>query len=251
MTSNFKNTHMNKADSYNIGRPHYPPAFFDYLDKIVLIRNSVIADVGAGTGKITMMFLERGYRVFALEPDRDMVRVLRENTKGFPGCTIVESTAENTGIPDDSTDLVFCGNSYMWFDRAAVIPEFRRIVRGGRRQNVILAQLGAGRNAYGDEIHEINKKFSRADLNAVPNNSPPFQSGMYQEKVFDYTIYQDFNEMLHGHLSASYAPAADDDCFEAYCGRLKEVFEKYSSDGRIETKMRLSCVIGSAEDLIH
>jgi hypothetical protein len=74
---------------------------------------------------------------------------------------------------------------------------------------------------------------------------------MRQDKVFDYTVYQNFSEMLHGFLSASYAPSADDDCFEEYCSKLKELFERYSLNGKIETKMRLSCVIGNVEDLIQ
>ena len=250
MTNDFMCTHMNKADSYDIGRPHYPQMFFEYLDEIGVPRNSAIADIGSGTGKITKMFLERGYKVFALELDKDMVRILRKNTNGFPQCTIIERAAENTGIPDDSADLMFCGNSYMWFDRSAVIPEFRRIVRSSEHHNIVIAQLGAGDNTYDNEILEINKKIVKPGSTAAPNNSPPFQQGMFRDKVFDYTVYQDFNEMLHGFLSASYAPSADDDCFELYCGNLKELFERYSFNGKIETRMRLSCVIGNVKDLI-
>ena len=251
MSENFKSTHMNRADSYDIGRPYYPQAFFEYLDKIGLARNSTIADIGAGTGKITRMFLERGYRVFALEPDKDMFRVLRKNTSCFPQCTIIEAAAENTGIPDNSADLVFCGNSYMWFDRGAVIPEFKRIARSNKHHNIVIAQLGAGDDVYSNELLEINRKFSKSTPNAVPNNSLPFRQGKYQNKVLDYTIYQDFNEMLHGLLSASYAPSADDDCFKEYCDKIKGLFEKYSLNGAIETKMRLSCISGNTEDLIQ
>ena len=68
------NTHSNKAESYNIGRPNYPKSFFDYLyGDIDLSDKAIILDAGAGTGKVTKEFLKRGNSVYAIEPDKDMM----------------------------------------------------------------------------------------------------------------------------------------------------------------------------------
>jgi len=61
--------------------------------------NSVIADIGAGTGKITKRFLEKGNKVFAVEPDKDMMRVLKNNLSKFSNLEL---------IPTENTDILNC-----------------------------------------------------------------------------------------------------------------------------------------------
>lgn len=48
------NTHVGKAESYNLGRPAYPDAFYDYLyGEFGLSAKAVVADIGAGPGKVS------------------------------------------------------------------------------------------------------------------------------------------------------------------------------------------------------
>ncbi|MCL2408727.1 MAG: class I SAM-dependent methyltransferase [Oscillospiraceae bacterium] len=244
------NTHAHKAESYHIGRPDYPEAFFDYLyNEVSLPHDSIIADVGAGTGKNTKKFLEKSSKVFAVEPDKDMMKMLRSNLSQFPDCLFVGRTAEDTGIPAGSVDLIFCGNSYMWFDRSVVVPEFKRIIRADNHQNIVIARLGPGEDVYAGELIEIDKKFSKPVSGRPPNNSPPFQHDIFVNKVFDYTLYQDFNEFLHGCLSASSAPNTEDDIFEDYVTSLRQLFEKYSNEGKLETRFKLFVVVGCVDNL--
>lgn len=246
------NTHTNKAKSYDIGRVDYPKAFFNYLyNEIGVTKDFTIADIGAGTGKITKRFLERGNKVFALEPDKDMMEILKGNLSSFTNCNPIDNTAEGTGLLSDSVDLIFCGNSYMWFDRSAVILEFQRIVRNcGKSQNIMITRLAPSEDVYSDEFLEIDKKFKKSVLGKVPNNSPPFQESMYENKTFEYVVYQSFDEFLHGCLSASYAPNMEDDSFNEYCLALKGLFDKYSIDGKIEAKFKLYCMAGCVENLV-
>ena len=196
-----------------------------------MTENAIIADIGAGTGKITKGFLARGNKVFAVEPDEDMMRLLKNNLSRFPNCISVASTAENTDIPASSIDLIFCGNSYHWFDRDRIIPEFKRILRDGKsRLNIAITSLGT--------------------YNA-PDMASPFKHGMFKEKIFEYTVYNGFMEFLHGSLSASYAPAQGDDRFEEYCESLRQTFEKHSVNGKLETRFRLSCMMGNVGSLIQ
>ena len=175
-----KNTHANKAESYDIGRPSYPQAFFDYVyDELGLTQHAVIADIGAGTGKITKSFLERGNRVFAVEPDQDMMTILKRNLRQYPNCTSVEKTAEDTEISPNSIDFIFCGNAYNWFDRNRVIPEFKRIIKSNTKySNIMVATLGPDydvHSVYADAFLEIDRKFAKPkpDRKPVTVHSPP------------------------------------------------------------------------------
>lgn len=247
-----RNTHAYKSESYNIGRPDYPEAFFDYVyNEIGLRSGGVIADIGAGTGKITKKFLERGNKVFAVEPDNAMMRILKANTAKFTKCSLLENKAESTGILSNSVDFIFCGNSYIWFNRNDVIPEFKRIARDAKAQNIMIARLGPGDDIYDDKLIEINKKFSKLVLSREPNTSPPFKDNLYTDKLFEYVIYQSFEEFLHGCLSASDAPGPEDDCFDKYNSALKGLFDKYSIDGKLAGNFKLFCMMGSVDNLAY
>ena len=223
------NTHAGKAESYDLGRPEYPAAFCDYLyGKFGLGSHATIADIGAGPGKVAQGFAERGSRVYAAEPDEDMRRIAQERLSHFDSCTVLGNCAEDTGIPAGSVDLIFCGNSYHWFDRARVVPEFKRILKPGMGANVVLATLG-GQQAY---------------------ESPEFREGAFKTKTFEFTLYQDWNTYLNGMLSMSSSPNPGDDRFEEYCQDKKQHFNRHSRNGKLETNFKLTCMIGNVNDLI-
>ena len=241
-----RNTHAGKAESYDLGRPAYPEAFYEYLYSEIT-PSAVLADIGAGTGKVSQGFLERGNRVYAVEPDGDMRRIAQERLGCYDGCTVLGNCAEETGIPTGCVDLIFCGNSYGWFDRARVVPEFKRILKPGAAANVILAwQNGCPQKS--DVLHESLAPY-RKPMDARHDESPPFQEGAFETKAFEFTLYQDWNMILNGLLSFSGSPNPGDDCFEEYCQIIKRHFERYSRDGKFETKFKLTCMIGNVNEL--
>ena len=62
-----------RVENYVKYRPGYPRAIIDLLQKEChLTTNAVIADIGSGTGKLTELFLNNGFRVLGIEPDADM-----------------------------------------------------------------------------------------------------------------------------------------------------------------------------------
>ncbi len=80
-------------------RPGYPAAAWTRLASRAGLQPGVpIADIGAGTGKLTRVLLEHGYRVTAIEPNVEMRRLGTMNTSDFVP-TWVDATAEATGLP--------------------------------------------------------------------------------------------------------------------------------------------------------
>ena len=89
------------------------------------------ADVGAGTGIWTRMLATHGlHSVVAVEPNDDM---REQGVETSQGTEILwrKGSAEATGLPDSSIDLVSMASSLHWadFDRAS--EEFCRILRPG------------------------------------------------------------------------------------------------------------------------
>ncbi len=63
----------NRVANYVKYRPDYPPEVLQFFkDELNLQTDSVVADIGAGTGISSKMFLENGNRVFGIEPNAAM-----------------------------------------------------------------------------------------------------------------------------------------------------------------------------------
>jgi len=113
------------AQDYDRWRPGYPPRAIDWLVPPGAQR---IADVGAGTGKLTGALLGRGLQVAAVEPDADMLAVLRMR---HPAAEATPAPAEDLPLGDASVDAVLVGQAWHWFDHHNALAEARRVTRPG------------------------------------------------------------------------------------------------------------------------
>src|SRR5262245_9983579 len=96
-----------------------------------LTPDSVIADVGSGTGLLAKLFLENGNRVYCIEPNREMRQAGEGILEDYPKFLSVAGTAEATALSDASVDFVTAGQAAHWFDATKARHEFRRILRPG------------------------------------------------------------------------------------------------------------------------
>lgn len=90
-----------------------------------------VADVGAGTGKLTQDLEHIGMRGYAVEPN-DAMRA--EGIKLFEGKTTFvwsKGLAEMTGLPDQCVDWLLMGSSFHWADAPVALEEFHRVLRPG------------------------------------------------------------------------------------------------------------------------
>lgn len=79
---------------------------FHPLLNISDIQNATIADVGAGTGRYTLMFQQAGAeKIVALEPS-DAYLILKKNIAGLKNIECLKKRADE--IPADGFDFVFC-----------------------------------------------------------------------------------------------------------------------------------------------
>ena len=112
------------ADTYDDVRPGYPPEVLSLLDA-----HLTVADLGAGTGKLTRALVDAGHRVLASDPSPDMVRVLRSRLD----VPVWRATAEATALRDGAVDAVTCAQTWHWVDAEAACRELDRVVRPGGR----------------------------------------------------------------------------------------------------------------------
>lgn len=115
-------------------RPNYNPKAIDLLVQYVGARTSSdyqVADIGAGTGNLTIMLLERGLNVVAVEPNDEMRQIGTERTAASTRARWIKANGMETTLSDASADWVTFGSSFNVMDREAALRETRRVLRDG------------------------------------------------------------------------------------------------------------------------
>ncbi len=90
-------------------------------------RGKRVADVGAGTGKLTKELLERGLSVRSVEPNDAMREIGIRNTAS-PSVQWSMGTGEHTGLPEHSAYAVFFGSSFNVVDQELALKEVARVL---------------------------------------------------------------------------------------------------------------------------
>lgn len=122
------NWDYSKLASFYDRRPDYSTEALDKLFSVVNPpRDKKIADIGAGTGKLTVPLLKRGYQVVAVEPNDEMRKKGMSNTAGAK-VKWLEGKAEATGLPLHAFYLATFGSSFNVTDRTQTLEEVARIL---------------------------------------------------------------------------------------------------------------------------
>ena len=107
-----------RADNYAKFRPGYPDPMLGFLLDVVS-QPAVVADIASGTGILTRQLLDKGYELYAVEPNGPMRSVAERTLSGRPRFHSVRGTAETTTLPDGAVDLITCAQAFHWFDRVS------------------------------------------------------------------------------------------------------------------------------------
>jgi SAM-dependent methyltransferase len=121
-----------RVDNYVRYRPSYPREVAEMLrTECGLTSDSVVADIGSGTGKLTELLLPHAKRVVAIEPNLEMREAGERLLQPHSNFVSVAGTAEVTTLPEHSVDLIVAGQAFHWFDRERTRAEFGRILKPG------------------------------------------------------------------------------------------------------------------------
>jgi ubiquinone/menaquinone biosynthesis C-methylase UbiE len=115
------------ADDYERARPGYPSGVIELLARVMPIRpRSRVCDLAAGTGKLTRLLLGTGADIVAIEPVPAMRRKLNVIC---PDVKVIDGTAEEIPLDDESVDVLTVGQAFHWFSNEVAVGEIARVLR--------------------------------------------------------------------------------------------------------------------------
>jgi SAM-dependent methyltransferase len=239
-----------RAADYERYRQRYPaePVLARVRSWCGLTPSWRIADVGAGTGMLTELFLANGNPVIAIEPNAEMRSACEHLRDRFPQLTLLDTTAEATSLPEASLEAVVAGRAFHWFDTDRALTEFRRIlVPGGW---VILVSIGRAKDAtaQGEALerllvdHSTDYTYIRGGYRVHDRLSELFPAELHHQELRseEQLTWDDF----HGQaMSLSVAPSRDDPRYPTFAQALRTHFCTYAHDGLL--RMNTACWISA------
>jgi ubiquinone/menaquinone biosynthesis C-methylase UbiE len=129
-----ENQFTNLARNYSEHRPGYPPALIAHVIKTTQVDNqSLLIDIGSGTGISSRLFAALGLKVIGIEPDNNMrLEAQRATPPDLEKYLHFQAgRGEATGLSNASADLIICAQAFHWLDANLALKEFERILKPG------------------------------------------------------------------------------------------------------------------------
>lgn len=241
-----------KATEYSQYREPYDPEIVLPLlrDSCGLSSEWCVADVGAGTGMLGDLFWANENRVIAIEPNAEMRAVCASLHSQDAEFTVIEGTAEATGLPSASVEMVAAGRALHWFDVDAAFREFRRILK----PRGWVAIVACGRAQDGREENRAYRSFLENCSGRAASLEPLL--GVYEQLGTLFAGGQFFHAEVTGEmnlswdelrgltLSLSYAPLPGSVAFPAFEAELREYFDRFAQNGQITLSTRTWLNVG-------
>src|ERR1017187_3540780 len=229
-----------RVENYVKYRPGYPTGVVDTLAKECGLKpNSVVADIGSGTGILSELFLKNGSRVFGVEPNREMREAGEQLLGKYPDFTSVNGTAEATTLTDHSVDFVTAGQAFHWFDRERAKKEFARILKPNGWVALIwnerLTDTAPFLRAYEDLLQHYCTDYAAVDHRNIDTDAITafFAPQPFTLRKFENRQIFDFDGLKGRLLSSSYTPEPDHPRYQPMLDALHGLFDKHQISGKV------------------
>jgi len=224
------------ADVYERGRPQYPPAAIDWL---VPAHAARVADIGAGTGKLTRQLREHGRDVIAVEPSAGMREQLR---RAVPEVPVLGGTGEQIPLAEQSVDAVLVAQAWHWVDPERAVPEVARVLAPGGRLGVLWNRR-VEQEGWGAELSTIiGSRGTPGSAGHFSDIGPPF--GPVEQYNVEWQHRLSRAEMTDWVASRSYVITLPDARRHDVLGQVRDLLDTHpalASEDEIALHMVTRC----------
>ena len=234
--------YANKALAYSQYRPDYSDeAIAVFQQATMLPAQSVILDVGSGTGMLSRHLLRHFNIVYGLEPTKEMREVAEGRLANQSGFQSLTGRAEAVPLPDQCVDVITVGQAIHWFQPERTLSEFQRVAK--YKAWLLLAHI----KSLDDDLNlAMQSLFTEKNGLLPPSEHPPsnlvpesfyFHDGVFRKERFEYNRPEPWETFLGGVATAAYAPDQGHPLYEKFCQTAREIFKRFSQEGILTWKI--------------
>ncbi|MFN2531608.1 MAG: methyltransferase domain-containing protein [Pyrinomonadaceae bacterium] len=228
-----------RVDNYIKYRPGYPIELVLLLERECgLTTDSVIADIGSGTGKLSEPFLQNGNFLYGVEPNARMRTAAEGLLSRYHRFASIDATAEKTSLQCHAVDFVIAGQAFHWFKHHDFRNECLRILKPGGWIVLVWNERQLATTPFLQEYERILLKYGR-DYEAVRHENARnriaefFSPATPREKTFANEQKFDFEGLKGRVMSSSYTPEPPQPSFTSMLKDLTRAFEKHQTNNRV------------------
>ncbi|MFK8257738.1 class I SAM-dependent methyltransferase [Erwinia sp. AnSW2-5] len=225
------------ANAYAAYRPSYPNEIFHKLHSLVPTPAFAV-DIAAGTGIFSLGLQQSGYSVTAVEPNAAMrTELVKANASAT--FTVVNGTAENSGISEHSADLITIAQAFHWVDPQVTRTEFQRVGTRACITAIVWNSRNFSDTAFMRDYRALLNDFAPAyrsmknHWSNLNDRVQAFFQGKYDYHQSANIIPVTENEMIGNLLSLSYAPPSATPEYERFIQQARNIFDKHQQDGQV------------------
>jgi SAM-dependent methyltransferase len=238
------NRFTDRAAEYVNYRPTYPAAA---IAAICRDHPQTIADIGAGTGISSRLLADHG-QVWAVEPNAAMAQAAIPH----PQITPWAGTAEQTGLPAASMDLVTAFQAFHWFKHDEALPELRRILRPTGKLAVIWNNRDRQdefTRCYGQVLKNLSAKPTGIERmnDATPLLQDTRSFGAVTAIAFPHAQTLDLAGLIGLAMSRSYTPRTGA-AHRQLRAQLTALHSEFATAGQVEMMYTTNIFLASPRD---
>lgn len=230
--------YQHKTSFYSEGRLGYAQQAVRLITERIASPHAAIADMGSGTGIFSAALLDKGYRVYCVEPNAALQQEAVRHFHSNINFKAVTAPAEATGLPDHSVDGITAASAFHWFHPDSFLLECRRIVKPGGFV-FFLYNVRQTDDSFSREHGKICRRYCPGftgfhhGADKAKDRCPAFFSNGFEEERFPYDLSYTKEQFLSRCLSSSYSLNQTQPDYPVYHKELERLTEEHGTDGVI------------------
>lgn len=120
------NRFLGFAQLYENSRPTIPDNACNIILNYLEHKPEQIVDLGCGTGLSTLPWLGKCDNIIGIDPNKEMLSIAKQKSNDI---LFIKAYSNNTTLPDNSTDIVICSQSFHWMNPTDTLAEVNRILK--------------------------------------------------------------------------------------------------------------------------
>ncbi len=200
---------------------------------------SLVADIGSGTGISSKLFLDSGNVVYGVEPNAKMREAAAEFLAAYPNFYSIDGTSTATNLFNASVNIITAAQAFHWFEPEPTRKEFKRILKPGGWVALMWNERQLDTTPFLIEYEKLLLKYAN-DYTKVRHDNinettlKNYFQGDFRTATFANKQVLDFDG-IKGRVSSSlYMPSESDRQYSAMVEELQTLFDKHAENDRIQ-----------------
>lgn len=241
-----------KARIYARTRSGYSNNYINiFCEQLTKQSGAFVADIAAGTGINTKQIAKYCQKVYAIEPNIDMLTECKLYCSSIQNIEYIEGTSDNTRLPNNSVDIITIAQAFQLLDLEKTKVECQRIIKKDGKV-ILVWNSKETKNDFFYETEKILIKYcplySRQIhvLDFTLDSFPDFFSStpLFYKFKEDGKHFLIKNEFIGRALCASYSLSKSDANYNRYVTALEVLFDKFAINGLVYAPLSTVIYIG-------